>query len=186
MRSASPTFAPAAAAMRKIFERVLAINPDSSVPLENLGVLALERGDLAGARRHFDRAVAADPRSSRAHAGLGVVALRAGDRQRAIEAWTRAVQLDATNFDARVQPRHDAGAQRAGGRRQAVPRAVPQDSAAGDLCQGSQGNERTVAPLSACFNHEGSKNTKTYEKPGLYKEFFLREFFVLFVSSWSM
>jgi arylsulfatase A-like enzyme/Flp pilus assembly protein TadD len=84
----------------RMFTRVLAINPDSSVPLENLGVMALERGDLAGARRHFDRAVAADPRSSRAHAGLGVVALRAGDRQRAIEAWTRAVQLDPANFDA--------------------------------------------------------------------------------------
>jgi Flp pilus assembly protein TadD len=83
-----------------MFTRVLAINPDSSVPLENLGVMALERGDLAGARRHFDRAVAADPRSSRAHAGLGVVALRAGDRQRAIEAWTRAVQLDPANLDA--------------------------------------------------------------------------------------
>ena len=85
---------------RATFERVLAANPDSSVPLENLGVMALERGDLAGARRYFERAVRADPRSSRARGGLGVVALREGDRAGAIDAWTRAVQLDPANFDA--------------------------------------------------------------------------------------
>ena len=82
------------------FARVLATDPDSSVPLENLGVMALESGDLAAARRHFERAVRADPQSSRAHAGLGVVALRGGDRRAAIESWKRAVQLDPSNFDA--------------------------------------------------------------------------------------
>src|SRR5262249_17790392 len=30
---------------RKMFERVLSVNPESSIPLENLGVLALERKD---------------------------------------------------------------------------------------------------------------------------------------------
>ena len=38
-------------AARAIFERVLTINPASSVPLENLGLLALERGDVVEARR---------------------------------------------------------------------------------------------------------------------------------------
>jgi arylsulfatase A-like enzyme/Tfp pilus assembly protein PilF len=85
---------------RRTFERVLAANPDSSVPLENLGVMALERSDLAGARRLFERAARADPRSSRAWAGLGVVALREGDRAGAIDAWKRAVQLDPGNLDA--------------------------------------------------------------------------------------
>ena len=84
----------------RTFARVLAINPESSVPLENLGVMALERGDLEAARRQFEHAVRADPRSSRAHSGLGVVLVRSGDRRGAIEAWTRAVQLDARNFDA--------------------------------------------------------------------------------------
>jgi Tfp pilus assembly protein PilF len=79
---------------------VLAIDADSSVPLENLGVMALERGDLGAARRYFERAVRADPRSSRAHGGLGVVAVRQGDRRGAIEAWKRAVALDPANFDA--------------------------------------------------------------------------------------
>ena len=76
------------------------ISPGSSVPLENLGLVALERGDLATARRHFERAVAIDPGSSRAYAGLGNVALREGDRRSAIDAWRRAVQLDPRNFDA--------------------------------------------------------------------------------------
>jgi arylsulfatase A-like enzyme/Flp pilus assembly protein TadD len=84
----------------RTFERVLAINPDSSIPLENLGVMALERGDLTTARRHFERAVRAEPRSSRAHAGLGVVALREGRKGAAIDAWRQAVQLDPANFDA--------------------------------------------------------------------------------------
>jgi Flp pilus assembly protein TadD len=42
---------------RQIFERVLTVNPESSVPLENLGVLAMERGDLPSAASYFDRAV---------------------------------------------------------------------------------------------------------------------------------
>jgi len=84
----------------RTFERLLALNPRSSVPLENLGMLALDGGDLALARRHFERAVQIDPRSSRAHGDLGVVALRSGDAVMAIEEWKRAVQLDRTNFDA--------------------------------------------------------------------------------------
>jgi len=79
---------------------VLALDPESSVPLENLGMLALERGDLAEARRHFEQALRADPRSSRAHANLGVVAVRSGDRAGAVEEWKRAVQLDPQNYDA--------------------------------------------------------------------------------------
>jgi arylsulfatase A-like enzyme/Tfp pilus assembly protein PilF len=84
----------------RLFERVLAINPESSVPLENLGVLALERGDLAGAQQRFESAVRIDPQSSRAHSGLGAVAQRGGNRKVAIEEWARAVQLDRSNFDA--------------------------------------------------------------------------------------
>jgi Flp pilus assembly protein TadD len=79
---------------------VLAIDPAGSVPLENLGLLALERGDAIEARRQFERAAQINPRSSRAHAGLGNVAMKTGDRAAAISAWTRAVQLDPRNVDA--------------------------------------------------------------------------------------
>jgi arylsulfatase A-like enzyme/Tfp pilus assembly protein PilF len=85
---------------QRTFERVLASDPESSIPLENLGVLALERNDYADARQYFERAVRADPTSSRAHADLGVVALKAGDHAAATAAWRRAVQLDPTNYDA--------------------------------------------------------------------------------------
>ncbi len=85
---------------RRVFERVLTVDPGSPVPLENLGMLALERGDLATARTRFEEAIAVDPRSSRAYAGVGLVALRQGSRAAAIEAWTRAVQLEPRNFDA--------------------------------------------------------------------------------------
>jgi len=85
---------------QRTFERVLAVDPKSSIPLENLGVLALERADYDRARSFFERAVEADPRSSRAHADLGVVALKAGDREGAIASWREAVQLDPTNYDA--------------------------------------------------------------------------------------
>ena len=53
---------------RRVFERVLTVDPASTVPLENLGTLALERGDLDAAGQRFEQAIAADPRSSRAHA----------------------------------------------------------------------------------------------------------------------
>jgi arylsulfatase A-like enzyme/Tfp pilus assembly protein PilF len=85
---------------RRVFERVLTIDAESGIPLENLGVLDLEKGDLASARRRFEAAVAVDPRSSQAHSGLGVVAIRSGDRRAAIESWKEAVRLDRTNFDA--------------------------------------------------------------------------------------
>src|SRR5262249_35087191 len=81
-------------------ERVLTINAASSVPLENLGLLAVDRGDLQSARTFFDRAIAVAPASSRAHSGRAIVALRSGDKPTAYDGWTRAVQLDPTNFDA--------------------------------------------------------------------------------------
>jgi Tfp pilus assembly protein PilF len=85
---------------REIFERVLAVDPRSSIPLENLGFLDLERQDLASARTHFERAAQADPGSSQAQAGLGVVALKQGDHAGAVEHWKLAVRLDPTNYDA--------------------------------------------------------------------------------------
>ncbi len=89
-----------AADAKSIFERVLSIDPGSSVPLENLGTLALDRGDAAEARRLFERALHVNPASSRAHAGLGNAALKGGDSAAAIQEWRRALDLDARNFDA--------------------------------------------------------------------------------------
>src|SRR4029079_9645160 len=56
---------------RRVFERALTLDPGSSVPLENLGLLALDQSDVNAARGYFERAIAAAPASSRAHGGLG-------------------------------------------------------------------------------------------------------------------
>ena len=85
---------------QRVFERVLSMDPSSSIPLENLGLLAIDGGDIAAAKQQFDRAVQLDPQSSRAHAGAGNVWLRMGNRSAAVAAWAQAVQLDPANFDA--------------------------------------------------------------------------------------
>jgi Flp pilus assembly protein TadD len=85
---------------RQTFERLVAAMPGSSVPFENLGVLALAQGDVAGAKWYFERALAIEPGSSRAYTGVGATALRRGDRRAAYEAWGRAVTLDRANYEA--------------------------------------------------------------------------------------
>ena len=85
---------------RRMFERLVEAMPGSGGPFENLGVLALGQGDVAGAERYFGRAVALSPTSSRAHAGLGAAAYARGDRTAAYQSWARAIELDRDNFDA--------------------------------------------------------------------------------------
>ncbi len=85
---------------QRVFERLRELLPGSSAPLENLGVLALDRGDARGAKTLFERAIAVDHGSSRAYAGLGAASMQAGDRSAAYAAWSKAVELDPTNFDA--------------------------------------------------------------------------------------
>ena len=49
-----------------MFERILAMSPESGLALENLGALdlELERGAVASARQRFAHAAQVDPRSS--------------------------------------------------------------------------------------------------------------------------
>jgi choline-sulfatase len=84
---------------RRLFERASLLAPWSSVPHENLGVLALARNDVPAAKTHFARAIARAPASPRAYAGAGAAALRAGDRSEAYEAWAHAVQLDPADYE---------------------------------------------------------------------------------------
>ena len=85
---------------RTMFARGLAIDPGSVMIQENLGALALEEHDLAGARSAFERALAGNPSSSQAIAGLAMVLFRSGDVRGALEHWRRAVDADPANFDA--------------------------------------------------------------------------------------
>jgi Flp pilus assembly protein TadD len=81
-------------------ERLVAAMPGSSIPYENLGVLALSRNDIVGARQYFERALKITPESSRAFTGKGALAMHQGDRRAAYEAWGRAVTLDPDNYEA--------------------------------------------------------------------------------------
>jgi arylsulfatase A-like enzyme/Tfp pilus assembly protein PilF len=85
---------------RRVFNRILALDPESVMALENIGALDLDRHAFDHARQSFERAAELDPLSSQAQAGLGVVAMKHGERSEAIAAWKRAVDLDATNYDA--------------------------------------------------------------------------------------
>jgi arylsulfatase A-like enzyme/Tfp pilus assembly protein PilF len=85
---------------RRVFNRMLSLDPESVMALENIGALDLERKAFDSARQVFARAADLDPLSSEAQAGLGVVAMKRGERSEAIAAWKRAVELDATNYDA--------------------------------------------------------------------------------------
>jgi arylsulfatase A-like enzyme/Flp pilus assembly protein TadD len=85
---------------REIFDRMLSLDPESAMALENIGALDLARNAFDSARQAFTRAAELDPLSSQAHAGLGIVAMKRGERAAAIAAWKRAVELDSTNYDA--------------------------------------------------------------------------------------
>jgi arylsulfatase A-like enzyme/Flp pilus assembly protein TadD len=85
---------------RKVFERLAALMPAASAPLENLGVLALQDRDLARAAGYFDRAIAANPQSWRAENGRAAIAFERGDRAAAYAAWERALALAPENVDA--------------------------------------------------------------------------------------
>ena len=96
---------------RATFERVLAINPDSSVPLENLGVMALERGrsrrraPSVRARRPRRSAIVA--RARRTRRGRCVASGRSPGSDRVVDARraARSAQLRRG-----LQRRHDARA----------------------------------------------------------------------------
>ncbi|OGP84860.1 MAG: hypothetical protein A2Y95_09270 [Deltaproteobacteria bacterium RBG_13_65_10] len=57
------------------------------------GLVALRKGDLAGARNRLDRAVESDPGDAVAWYWLGVVRMRAGDNRAAVDAFDRALDL---------------------------------------------------------------------------------------------
>ena len=131
------------------------IDPDSSVPLENLG------RDGARARRSRRRAPllrARGPRRSaivararRARRGRAAAGRSRGARSRRGRAPCSSIPR---NFDALYNARHDAGARRTDGRRAPVSRAVPQDRAAGVLCEGSERGRGAAAALTRLTNHE--------------------------------
>ena len=151
---------------RRVFERVLTVDPGSSVPLENLGMLALERGDLATARtRTSRRRSRVDPRSSRAHAGrrIGRAAAgkpRGGDRGVDASRAARTAKLRRA-----VQPCRHPRARRSRGRA-AVSRTVSENRATGTLREGSGRGRAAVEPLAGVVHFRFLGGPVQATKPG--------------------
>ena len=82
------------------FQRVLQGDPNNAPALQNLGIVALRRDDVAGAQSYLTRALALNPRLPLALNTLGVVYARRGDDAQAVESWNRAVAIDPRQYDA--------------------------------------------------------------------------------------
>ncbi|MBX7166925.1 MAG: tetratricopeptide repeat protein [Pirellulales bacterium] len=67
-----------------LFERTLAVNPRSVPALNNLGVLAQQRGDQTTAGQYYRRALAISPQEAEANTGLGTVLLAEGKLDEAL------------------------------------------------------------------------------------------------------
>jgi arylsulfatase A-like enzyme/Tfp pilus assembly protein PilF len=82
------------------FNRVLEADPNNAPALQNLGIVALRRDDVAGAQTYLGRALALNPRLPLALNTLGVVYARQGDYARAVSSWNQAVAIDPRQYDA--------------------------------------------------------------------------------------
>jgi Flp pilus assembly protein TadD len=80
---------------RHALDRLVAIDPDTQIPLETLGVFSFRTGDVEAARDDFTRATSY-PFAAASHVGLAVLALRAGKNADA------AAELEAARL---VEPR---------------------------------------------------------------------------------
>jgi arylsulfatase A-like enzyme/tetratricopeptide (TPR) repeat protein len=82
------------------FERALSIDANNAPAIQNLGILALKRGDAATAEASLSRALELNPRLPLALNTLGVVYAQRGDFPRAIDSWKRSVEVDPRQYDA--------------------------------------------------------------------------------------
>lgn len=84
----------------KQFQRLLQVDPNNAPALQNLGIVALRRDDVASAQSYLSRALALNPRLPLALNTLGVVYARQGDYTHAVDSWNRAVAIDPRQYDA--------------------------------------------------------------------------------------
>jgi len=82
------------------FEAMLEIDPTSGLAHQNIGVIKLQRNDVAGAEASLTRALEIDPALPGAYTALGVVLKRTNRPDEAITAWEQAVTLDPRELDA--------------------------------------------------------------------------------------
>lgn len=80
-------------AATSFYREVLRIDRDHKGALNNLGVIALEAHDIAGAKFYFEQALARDPRNAKTHFLLARTSLAAGDLARAESEIARALEI---------------------------------------------------------------------------------------------
>jgi len=84
----------------RTFERALTFDPNSAPALQNIGIVALKRDDVATAESYLNRALALNPKLPLALNAMGVIHARQNDFAAAVDYWGRAVDNDPRQYDA--------------------------------------------------------------------------------------
>jgi len=82
------------------YRAIIESDPDCAEAVHLLGVIALQRGDLAAAETLLGRAVALDPNNAKYHNNYGVAAERRGDVGEAAARFAKAAAIDPQFADA--------------------------------------------------------------------------------------
>lgn len=77
-----------------LWRRALAVDPDTSLAHNNLGMTLAGRGELDEAAAHYRRALALDPVYANGYVNLGLVHLKRGDIEGAASEFRRAIEID--------------------------------------------------------------------------------------------
>jgi Flp pilus assembly protein TadD len=83
-----------------LWRDTLAKNPQCWMAHNNLGLVLVDRGDLAGAIHHHREAIRIKPDHAKARANLGVALVKAGRSAEAAAQYTRALELDPSCAEA--------------------------------------------------------------------------------------
>jgi protein O-mannosyl-transferase len=81
-----------------LWERVLHIDPNSTIAHNNLGNFLVDQGALEPAKNHYLRAIAIEPRYAQARVNLGMVLSRQGELQESTAHIRIALQNDPNNW----------------------------------------------------------------------------------------
>jgi len=90
-----------------VYQKAAALDPTYPTPLNDLGILYEQAGQLEEARRSYEQALAIDPNYLEAHANLAMLYERLGEKEQAVHHWFKRHQLgDPTDpWTARAEER---------------------------------------------------------------------------------
>ncbi|TYO96064.1 tetratricopeptide repeat protein [Geothermobacter ehrlichii] len=86
-----------------LWQRVIEVSPDSAFALNNMGNLALQRGDRKKAEEFYRRSVAVNPLNPTAHYNLGMLAEARGDLRQALEHYRDFARIDHPVYRKQLQ-----------------------------------------------------------------------------------